>query len=35
MLKNGEIIEQGSHGELMEQDGEYAAMFKLQAQKYR
>ena len=35
MLKNGEIIEQGSHSELMEQDGEYAAMFKLQAQKYR
>lgn len=35
MLKNGSVIEKGSHSELIEQGGEYAAMFKLQAQKYR
>ncbi len=34
MLKNGEIIEHGSHEELMELDGKYAYMFKLQAEKY-
>ena len=34
MLENGRIIESGSHDELMELDGKYAYMFKLQAEKY-
>ena len=34
MLENGEIIEQGSHDELMQQNGKYAAMFRMQAEKY-
>ncbi len=34
MLENGEIIEHGSHDELMAQDGKYAYMFRLQAEKY-
>ncbi len=35
MLENGEIIERGSHEELMQQDGKYAYMFRLQAEKYK
>ncbi len=35
MLENGEIIEQGTHQELMEQNGKYADMFLKQAEKYR
>lgn len=35
MLENGEIIEEGSHDELIEKKGKYAEMFLLQAQKYR
>ncbi len=35
MLENGTIIEQGSHDELIAQDGKYAEMFNLQAEKYR
>ncbi len=35
MLEDGRIIEQGSHDALMAQDGKYAAMFRLQAEKYR
>ena len=34
MLEKGEIIEHGSHEELMEKDGKYAYMFRLQAEKY-
>lgn len=32
---SGGVIESGSHGELMEQDGTYAKLFKLQAQGYQ
>lgn len=35
MLANGEIIEEGSHKELMQLNGEYAKMFNMQAKKYR
>ena len=34
MLENGQIIEQGSHDELMRLNGKYAAMFRMQAEKY-
>ena len=35
MFENGSVIEVGSHGELMEQKGKYAEMFRTQAKKYR
>ena len=35
MFANGRIIESGSHDELMEQNGKYAEMYRVQAQKYR
>ncbi len=35
MLENGEIVESGSHEELMAQNGKYAYMFNLQADKYK
>lgn len=35
MFENGSIIESGSHEELMEQNGKYAEMFHLQAEKYQ
>ena len=35
MLENGRVIERGSHEMLMEQNGKYAEMFRLQAEKYR
>jgi ATP-binding cassette subfamily B protein len=35
MMENGQIIEQGSHEELMRMDGKYAHMFNLQASRYR
>lgn len=34
MFKDGEIIESGSHEELMSKNGQYAYMFNLQAEKY-
>ena len=34
MMEDGEIIEEGTHAELMEKDGKYAEMFRLQAQNY-
>lgn len=34
VLEKGQIIEQGSHDELMAQNGTYAYMFNLQAEKY-
>lgn len=35
MFENGEIIEQGTHQELMEMDGQYAEMFRCQAKYYQ
>jgi ATP-binding cassette subfamily B protein len=35
MLENGEIIEEGSHYELMEKKGKYAEMFSMQAERYK
>ena len=35
VMENGEIIESGSHAQLMEQNGTYAYMFNLQAEKYK
>jgi len=35
MFDNGRLIETGSHEELMELDGKYAEMFRMQAEKYR
>lgn len=34
MLEKGRVVESGSHEELMELDGKYAYMFRLQAEKY-
>ena len=34
MFDEGKIIESGSHSELMKQNGKYAQMFRLQAEKY-
>jgi ATP-binding cassette, subfamily B, bacterial len=35
LFEHGEIIEQGSHNELMEQNGQYAMMFEKQAHYYQ
>jgi ATP-binding cassette subfamily B protein len=34
MIKNGAIIESGTHMQLMQMDGEYASMFKIQSHYY-
>ena len=34
MLENGRVVESGTHDELMELDGKYAYMFRLQSEKY-
>jgi ATP-binding cassette subfamily B protein len=33
-LEDGKLLELGSHEELMEKDGKYASLFKLQAKGY-
>ncbi|MCC8016357.1 MAG: ABC transporter ATP-binding protein/permease, partial [Clostridiales bacterium] len=35
VMENGKIIESGSHSQLMAENGKYAYMFNLQAEKYR
>jgi ABC-type multidrug transport system fused ATPase/permease subunit len=35
VLQNGKIIEQGSHSALIEQGGEYARLYNLQADRYK
>ncbi len=35
MIENGEIIEAGTHQELMNKNGKYSMMFNMQAEKYR
>lgn len=34
LLENGQVIERGSHAELMARSGKYAEMFRIQAQNY-
>jgi len=34
MLENGRIIEQGSHRELMQLNGKYAELYRMQAKRY-
>ena len=35
MFEQGEVIEEGSHTELMNQNGKYAEMFRVQAEKFQ
>ena len=35
VLKEGQLIEQGTHTELLDLGGEYATMFRLQARHYQ
>ena len=35
LLKNGHLAEQGTHQELMAAEGEYAQLYRMQAQKYQ
>ena len=34
-LEHGHIVEEGTHQELLEKNGRYAEMFRLQAQNYQ
>ena len=34
-LKNGEIIEEGTHDELLKVNGEYKELFEIQAKNYK
>ena len=34
MMENGQIVERGTHGELIRLNGKYAEMFRIQAEKY-
>lgn len=34
LLENGEVVESGSHSELMSKNGKYAELFRIQAQNY-
>jgi len=34
LLENGSVMESGSHKELMDKNGKYAEMFRMQAEKY-
>ena len=34
VLENGEIVEEGSHQQLINKNGKYAKMFKMQSEKY-
>lgn len=34
-LERGQVLESGTHDELMEQNGKYARMFQLQAKNYK
>ena len=35
VLKDGRISEQGTHGQLMAAEGEYAALYRMQARQYK
>jgi ABC-type multidrug transport system fused ATPase/permease subunit len=35
MFDTGKLIEEGSHDELIAQNGKYAEMFRVQSQKYK
>jgi ATP-binding cassette, subfamily B, bacterial len=35
VLENGCLVEHGSHRELLERDGQYAELFRMQARAYR
>ena len=35
MFDTGSLIEEGSHNELIEKNGKYAEMFRVQSEKYR
>ena len=34
MFDSGRLVEQGSHEALLEQNGQYAEMFRVQSEKY-
>lgn len=35
MFDTGKLIEEGSHNELLDQNGKYAEMFRVQSEKYQ